>query len=114
MLAIGRRINLSEYRCQKMFSTAAVRFVVQPAEPRQRESFASGGPKALPVLLGPFLRRGLPRLLGMLLYLLESLLELLGRVRVPKRPCQFLQALFVGTYENERLSERHFLEGGQR
>src|SRR5215217_2233152 len=86
----------------------------QPAEPRQCESFASGRPRALPVLLGSFSRRGLPRLLGKLPYLLEPLLELLGRVRAPKRPRQILQVLFVGTYENERLSERHVLEGRQR
>ena len=71
-----------------MFSTAAVQFVVQLAEPRQCESFASSSPKALPVLLGSFLRRGLPPLPRKLPYLLEPLLELLGRLRVPERPRQ--------------------------
>src|SRR5215208_170768 len=67
-----------------------------------------------PLLLGFSLRRGLPRLLGQVLYLLEPLLELLGRIRVSERPRQVFHVLFVGTHENERLFEGHVLESGQR
>src|SRR5215207_3280030 len=53
-----------------------------------RERFARCGPNASPGLRGSFLRRRPPYLIGQLLYLLEPLLELLGRIRVPERPRQ--------------------------